>query len=362
MRKLDSLELEDILIGCTILGTGGGGSLTEGRRLIKGLKEKGKEFTLANLDELDPQALIGSPYCCGSVSPEGEEGAGLPGVVTLRAFEALEEYLNEKFKGVIAAELGGSATGEALVVAAEKGLPLLDADAAGRAAPDLQCSIFYVKGVPIAPMAVSSPMGDLLIVKQVQDDRRAEEIIRRVAVVSGNLVGVCDHPARVKVLREAAIRGTISHAERIGAARREALERGEDPCAAVAEAGRGPLCFQGIVERHNWEIKGGFTVGEIELQGIGEYKGESYRIRYKNENIISWRDDKIDITVPDLISVLERDSGMPITNPNCDRNKKVAVIGFPAPKQWRTPAGIAAFGPGSFGYDVEYTPIEERGG
>jgi len=58
----------------------------------------------------------------------------------------LEKYLNGKFNGVIAAELGRFSTAEAMGVAAESGPALLDADAAGRVAFDLQCSIFYVRG------------------------------------------------------------------------------------------------------------------------------------------------------------------------------------------------------------------------
>jgi len=358
MRILSLIELEDILIGGTILGTGGGGSLTEGLKLIKGIVEKGKEFKLAKLEELDPEALIGSPYYCGSLSPEVEEGP--TGMVALKAFEILEEYLNENFRGVIAAELGGFAIAGALAVAAEKSLPLLDADAAGRAAPDLQCSIFYVKGVPIAPMAVASPMGDLMIVRDVRDDRRAEEIIRRIAVVSGDMVGVCDHSTRVKVLKEASIPNTISLSEAIGASRRRTVEKGMDPCAAVAKAGQGFLRFEGIVEKHSWKNEEGFTIGEIELRGIEKYKGEKYRIWYKNENIISWRNGGVDMTVPDLISVLKRDTGMPITNPSCDRGNDVAVIGFPASEQWRTAEGIAAFGPKCFGYEEEFIPVERR--
>jgi len=357
MRILNLIELEDILIGGTILGTGGGGSLTEGLKLIKGIVEKGKEFKLAKLEELDPEALIGSPYCCGSLSPEAEEG--LAGMVALKAFETLEEYLNENFRGVITGEIGGFAIAEALAVAAEKALPLLDVDTAGRAVPEIQCSISYVKGVPIAPIAVASPMGDLMIIRDVRDDQRAEEIIRGIAVVSGDMVGVCDY-SKMKALKEASIPDTISLSEAIGASRRKAVEKGMNPCAAVAKAGQGFLRFEGIVEKHSWKNEEGFTVGEIELRGIEKYKGEKYRIWYKNENIISWRDEEVDLTVPDLISVLERDTGMPITNPNCNKGKHVTVIAFPAPEQWLTPEGIAVFGPKCFGYEEEFIPIERR--
>ncbi len=358
MQTLTPVELEDILVGCTILGTGGGGSLAEGLRVVNRLVEQGKRFTLANIEDLSPEASIGSPYYCGSVPPEGSDHPS--DRVALMAFEALESYLKRPFAGVIAAELGGFATAGALAVAAEKDLPLLDADAAGRAVPDLQCSIFYVKGLSITPMAVATPMGDSIIISHVKDDQRSEEIIRQIAVASGNMVGVCDHPASVNQLKDAAILDTISQARELGKARRDAIEAGTNPVTAVAEAGHGFIRFQGTVGKHDWGVKSGFTVGEIELVGIDRYAGEKYRVRYKNENIIAWRNGKVDITVPDLICILDNTTGMPITNPNCDPGKTVAIIGLPAPEEWRTPEGLAAFGPGFFGYDEEYIPIERR--
>lgn len=358
MQTLTTVKLEDILVGCTILGTGGGGSLSEGLRVVKNLVDQGKRFTLAKIDDLPPEALIGSPYYCGSVPPEGSSHPS--DRVALMAFDALESYLDRPFAGVIAAELGGFATAGALAVAAEKDLPLLDADAAGRAVPDLQCSIFYVKGLSITPMAVATPMHDSMIINQVKNDQRSEEIIRQIAMVSENMVGVCDHPASVQELRESAILNTISQAADLGRARREAIEVRENPITAITEIGHGFLRFQGAVERHDWEVRSGFTVGEIELTGIEHYAGEKYRIQYKNENIIAWRGDKVDMTVPDLICVLDNRTGMPITNPNCGQGKTVAVIGFPAPEKWRSPEGLAVFGPSFFGYDEEYIPVERR--
>lgn len=359
MRVLTPVAVEDVLVGCAILGTGGGGSLQQGLAFVSEILKKGKVFKLGTIDEFNEGDLIGSPYYCGAVTPEGKKKRKNGGVA-LDAFHTLEKYLNEEFNGVIAAELGGLSTAGAMGVAAERGLPLLDADAAGRAAPDLQCSIFYVNKLPITPIGVATPLGDLLTIHHVPDDERAEKIIREIAVLSEGMVGVCDHPARVSVLRKAAIHGTISQAQRLGAARREALARGEDPAAAIAQAGNGFLRFQGIVEKHGWQLEAGFTVGEITLRGIEGAAGSSYRIRYKNENIISWRDDQVDITVPDLISVLDPDTGMPITNPNCDQGKRVTVLAFPAPQAWRKPAGLAVMGPKFFGYAVEYIPIDQR--
>jgi len=37
----------------------------------------------------------------------------------------------------------------------------------------------------------------------------------------------------------------------------------------------------------------------------------------------------------------------------------VIVLGIPCHAQWRTARGIELGGPGHFGYDLEYVPIED---
>jgi len=53
--------------------------------------------------------------------------------------------------------------------------------------------------------------------------------------------------------------------------------------------------------------KAGSTVGKFELKGVKEFRGQIYKVWFKNENLISWRNGEVDITVSDLISVLTPD-------------------------------------------------------
>ena len=48
MKTLSRQDLYDILYGCTILGTGGGGSLQKGLELIEEALSKGKQFRLVD--------------------------------------------------------------------------------------------------------------------------------------------------------------------------------------------------------------------------------------------------------------------------------------------------------------------------
>jgi len=371
MRILGEQDLRDLICGCAILGTGGGGSPKRGLALIQSELGSGREFRLIGLDEVPDDAMVASPYMCGSVSPESEEVGVAPasssqsqgqgeGLECLRAFEALEDYLGREFFAVIPTEIGGGNTAVALAVAARRGIPIVDADPAGRSVPELQHTTFYIKEVPIAPLAVATAKGDVIILREVADDFRAEAIVRAIAVISGNRAGVADHPLRGRVLRESVIPGTLSKALAIGAAVRRAHSSGGDPVEAAIRAGEGYLLFKGEVVQASWKIEEGFTVGELVISGKGDCLGHHYRIWFKNEHVISWFDEKPDVMVPDLICVLDPRTGEAITNPNCEEGMEVAVIGYPAPEIWRSPRGLELFGPRHFGYELEYKPIEEN--
>ena len=365
MRKLSRQDVIDIIYGCTVLGTGGGGSLQGGLDIVKADFEAGRDFILAELDELPDDEYVACPYVCGSVSPltpeEEEKYAGLPAMnVTeaMRAFQAMEEYLGRSFFGIISTELGGENTADALHVAALTGKPIMNADPAGRSVPELQHSTFYINGVPINPIAVATPFGDTAIINNVVDDFRAEALVRAMACVSRNMIGVVDHPTTGAVLKKSVIPGAITYALAVGRALRLANESGGDPAADIVKAGNGKMLFMGTVSDFSWDTVDGFTVGEVKLQGTGRYGGHKYRVWFKNEHIISYKDESVDVTVPDLICVLDG-NGVPVTNPYYEKGMELTVFGLPAPKEWTTEKGLAVFGPRAFGFDTDYIPLKK---
>ncbi|MDK2799956.1 MAG: uncharacterized protein PWQ70_1575 [Clostridiales bacterium] len=367
MQNLTKQDMYDILYGCTILGTGGGGKLEKGLALIDKAFNEGKKITLLDLHELPDDALVACPYYCGSISPttpeQEEKYKGLPKIdeePALRAFKVLEEYTGKKFYGAITTELGGSNSAVAFYVAAMLGIYIVDGDPAGRSVPELQHSTFYINEISITPMAVVNEFGDAVIVKNVVNDFRAEAVVRAIAVVSKNQVGVTDHLATGSELRNGVIPGAVTYALKIGRAYREAKEKNLDVAEEIASAGKGYVVFKGLVDDLKWEDRDGFTIGETIIKGERKFAGSSYKIWFKNENIISWKDGVVDITVPDLICLIADETMEPVTNPDFKPGLRVSVIGLPAPKEWRTERGLEIFGPKSFGFDVAYQPIENR--
>ncbi len=369
MKVLSLEALEDILLGCAVLGTGGGGSLTRGLKTVREDAKRGAVVRLAQFDDLPDETLVVSPYFCGSISPLSPEQVAayrdLPlaedSAATIAA-RALAKYLGREVGAVLSTELGGGNMASAMSAAASLGVPLLDADPAGRSVPELIHSTLYLGGVSITPLAAASQFGDVTIITRVVNDFRAEALVRAMAVASQNRMGVADHPARVGELRGKVIEGAVSHAWRVGQAIRRARGEGRDAVEAARAAGGGVRLFRGTVAEAWWKDEAGFTVGEMRLRGLDADAGSEYRIRFKNEHMVAWRDGRVDATIPDLICVLECGSAEPVLNPDAREGLEVAVVGFPAPAAWRTDQGLAIFGPRYAGVAEEYVPVERRAG
>ncbi len=357
MKKLAKQDIIDILYGCTLLGTGGGGALEKGLDMMEEDFEQGKELWLADLAEIPDDEYIASPYGCGAPSASAEDLPELPEQPGVTAFRALEKFMGKKFFGVSSTELGGENTAEALHVACQLGLPIIDSDPAGRSVPELIHSTFYLFDKPIQPLAVATNYGDVAILPDVMSDERAEALVRAMAIVSGNEVRVCDHPIKGSEFRDCVIPGAISYALEIGRILREAKETGGDAASAIAEKMDGKVLFRGDVEAHPWEGRDGFDFGSIHLEGKKEFEGESYRMDYQNEIYATYRNGELDVTVPDLVCMIGA-NGDPMTIQDFEIGSAMNVVALPAPELWKTEKGLEIFGPRHFGVDVDYVPFK----
>ena len=368
-EALGQEDLEDILRGCTYLSCGGGGTLRDGMEIVRQDVGRGLDFRLLPVEEMEDEEYTATPYSLGSSAPLSDEMqrryAGLPRIEELPAaasFRLLENYLGRKFAAVTVGELGPGSTAESLSIAAHLGIPSLDADAVGRATPEVDQYSLLAAGIPVVPAAAVSPFGDEIILGRAARPSREEQILRAIAVVSMNHLGVTDGavPGRVVKRPGVLVTGSISHSRGIGQAFRRAREKGHDPIDAVLEAGQGYRLFEGGIEDFDWADEGGFLVGELLIAGTGRFRGSRYRIAFKNEHLIAWRDGEVSVLPPDPISLIATSTGEAIPNPEFERNQAVVAVGFRAPALWRTPKGLELFGPRHFSYDLDYSPIEAR--
>ena len=229
----------------------------------------------------------------------------------------------------------------------------------GRATPEATQDSVVVAGLSTLPLAAVSPFGDSVILEKVGAQSRIEDLLRAMSVASAGDLGVTDAALSGRDIRRsgALITGTISRARALGQAVRESTAAGTDPVEALRAAGAGQRLVQGTVVDCPWRDEAGFLVGEVTISGIGEFASSDYRIRFKNEHIVAWKDGAVSVLPPDLICVVESRTAVAISNPEFEPGRAVTVLGFPAPAIWRTPAGLRVFGPAHFGLDEAYRPL-----
>ena len=255
-------------------------------------------------------------------------------------------------------EAGGVNSLLPLALAARLGLPVIDADGMGRAFPELQMVTFYLDGVPATPMVLSDEKGNNLLLNTI-NNVWAERIARTATIEMGGSVMLAIYPMDGKTVKQSAIHHTLTLEEEIGRKIREAKERKEDPIDEVLKLTNGHRLFKGKVTDINRKTEEGFAKGTATIEGLDNYKGEECYLHFQNEHLLAETKDKVLCVTPDLITVLDSDTGMPITTEGLRYGARCVVIGMPANPKWRTARGIEVAGPRYFGYDLDFTPLED---
>lgn len=357
MREVQAEDLEDIATGAAVLGTGGGGDPYIGKLMaMQAIREHGP-VTLLDPEELEddalviPSAMMGAPTVMVEKIPKGDE--------PVNAFRALEAYLGQEAAATMSIEAGGLNSTIPIGVAAALQIPLVDADGMGRAFPEIQMVTPTLFGVSATPMSMADEKGNSVFLHTI-DNVWTERLSRTITVEMGGSAIIALYAMDGRTLKEACVLRSMSHIWAVGRALREARAAKEDPVAAVLEATGGHRIFSGkIVDVERRTVKG-FARGTARLDGLDEDRGRRLQIDFQNENLIASRDGQVLASVPDLITVLEEETGLPITTEGLKYGHRCAVIAMPCDPKWRTPAALELVGPAYFGYDVAYVPIEER--
>ncbi|MCL6515087.1 MAG: DUF917 domain-containing protein [Alicyclobacillus sp.] len=355
-------DIEALAIGAAILGAGGGGDPLIGQLMAQEAIREHGPVQLLPLEALNnhafvlPVAMMGAPTVFLEKIPSGEEA--------MLAVRRMEQHLGRRADAVCPIECGGMNSMIPFVVAARLGLPVVDGDGMGRAFPELQMETFHVYGISGTPACIADEWGNVVLFETV-NNFRLEAFARACTVKMGGYSHLVDYPMSGADMKRAAVPGTVSLGMALGRAVRVAQERHQDPVRAVLEAtagtayGRGVELFRGKVVDVTRRTRDGFAFGKAVLEGLGDCRGSQLSIDFQNESLIAVRDGQVVATVPDIIAMLDPETGLPVTNERLRYGQRVAVVGIPTPPIMRTPEALKVWGPRTFGYDVDFQPLEE---
>lgn len=317
---------------------------------------------------------------------------------------------------------GNGLQGMTLGASTNMNIPCVDGDWMGRAYPTKwqTTPVVFNERSPIwSPIAVADGNGNVLVMPKAASDAAVERIIRAALSSMGSQVGAADPPVTGAEMKRWVVENTVSQAWRLGkaVARARAMNRLDEvaemiveECSSGGARGReeGPqkgakVLFKGKIVGVRRTLRMGHVYGECIIEGtdvsddatstsggkrtpsaIGEdFTGKRIKIPFKNENIAAIRisasendgsDDEgnndgenkelekqedVLAIVPDLISVIDAQSGEAVGTPEYRYGLLVIVLGIAASDKWTgSQRGIDLGGPKAFGFDhLKYEPL-----
>jgi DUF917 family protein len=355
IRDFGADEIDPLAIGAWIFGTGGGGSPYLAQLNLKQLYADGKRCRL-----IDPLALNDDDY----VAVVSKMGAPLVGQERLvdpshlaRAVQVMEEYLGKRFRAIMSVEIGGGNAISPFLAGALLDIPVVDADAMGRAYPEAQMTSFAIGDLKMYPLSLVDCRDNEVVVARTPSWKWMERISRNVCTEVGSTSATCKAPRTGREVKEWGVLHTVTKATALGQEVLKARAAHDDPIEAVLAHADGKIIFKGKVSDVNRRTTGGFLRGTATLDGLDSDRDSKLELAFQNEWAVGFRDGKPIVMTPDLICVLDTVSGEAIGTETLRYGQRVTVIALPAPEVLLSPKGLEHVGPRAFGYDLDFKSV-----
>jgi DUF917 family protein len=274
-----------------------------------------------------------------------------------RAVRLMEEFTGNTFRAVMSVEIGGGNAVSPFLAAAHLDIPVVDADAMGRAYPEAQMTSFAIGDLRMYPLTLVDCRDNDVIVARAASWKWMERISRKACTEVGSTAATCKAPRTGREVKDWGVLHTVTKATGLGRAVLEARAAHTDPVAAVIEHEGGKLVFRGKIADIDRTATGGFLRGTARIDGLGDDGGSRMELAFQNEWAVGFRDGQPIVMTPDLICVLDTVSGDAIGTETLRYGQRITVIALPAPPVLTTPKGLQHVGPRAFGYDLEFTSV-----
>jgi DUF917 family protein len=335
MKRLSPLDIKNLILGTTLLGTGGGGPPAEARAIYAHLQQTRSLPRLTALNQLNQKSICLTAFGVGPIEKSARIAA-----LTRRSYQTLQKVIKQKVSGIIPVEIGPASVANAFYLAALLDLPIVDADfVGGRSSPEVFLETITLFDLPRTPLAVTDSQQRTLLITKNLSPLNLEGKLRAFAARAGGPAVVVGYPLPVRKLRRTVESGTVSEAIKIG------QRLAKKQLVKIFSIRPGQVLFRGKICRLVSLPAAGFSAKKIILQSR---QGQA-KIFVKNENLLFWINGRLILTCPDLICLLNNRE-RPLYNAELRSGQSVTVIGLKARALWRTNRGQKLFRPKIFGF------------
>jgi DUF917 family protein len=343
-------DVAALAAGAAIFGTGGGGAVHTVQLAVEIALEQNGPVPLLSVADLDADdaVLIMSAIGAPSVGIEMLSSADQPE----RIVREVEHHTGRTITAIMAAEIGGSNGVAPVGWASRLGLAVLDADGMGRAFPEATMISMNVAGLPCEFAVMGDVVGNISLLRPI-NLAWLERHARALTVASGGISLGAHYLLTAQTAPGAVIEGTVSTAIEVG----RALLGSTDPIAALTSTLGAASIIGGKLVDVERRTEGGFTRGSVTIEGTGPNRGRLVRVEVQNENLVVLEDGEVIVSVPDLITIVDTETGEAISTELLRFGQRVTLLAWACDPLWRTPRGLELAGPPAFGYELDYVPF-----
>lgn len=325
MKILNERHLRELVFGGAVLGAGGGGSIQAGLAAGQEALAHGAP-RIVGIEELPPRALV---VTLSVVGPVTNLQAHLHHE---RALRYLSHFDNRSIDAIIPSEVGPQAVTYGWRESVSTGIPIADAPCNGRAHP---FGLMGSLGLHRHPLYVTSTValggnGDSrarveLVIRAPA--AKASQMVRQAAAQSGLALSVARNPLPASYVKRHAAVGALAYAQDIGKIVVNELSRGLPSILDRLQSWTGGRVFAiGRVISAILSERKGFTTGVIRIL---DRNGVEHRVPVCNEYLALERNGIRIAVFPDLITLFDFESAVPLSSPEVKAGARVAIFGIP---------------------------------
>jgi len=359
--RLDEDVLDDLSLGSVFLATGGGGDPYVSLLATRQVLHANGPAEMIPVDELDDDAYVVTIGAVGAPSVSLEL---LPSVHDAeKALRAYEEHVGRSVDAVVSFEVGGGNSLIPIAAASACGIPVIDGDGMARALPEAQMMTYPISGISPTPALALDYAGNVMTFASETAEAYEHEI-RAAAEAMGGMITAVEHPMSGAELKTSVMRGTISFSIELGRLLRERRGNAERLLAPLTDLFADSLygqifpLYTGKVVDYSSSVVAGFDQGQARLEPFDQ-DGPAMTIDIRNEFLVARMGGEVVASVPDLITMLDLETGTPINAERLRYGQRVAVYGVGCPEFYRQPKALAVVEPRCFGFDIDFVPIED---
>ncbi|HEX6351505.1 DUF917 domain-containing protein [Actinophytocola sp.] len=359
----DKANLPAYARGCDVLGAGGGGPAGQGLPLALHAVAEHGPVPVVELSELSPDDLVMPCAYLGAPDVYIERiGTGRESVGIRRQVEA---HFGRPVAALMSTEVGGFNGPGSVALAANAGLPMLDADGMGRAFPGVEQVSMQAAGITASP-SVLADEHERVVMVQAESGEWLERLARSVTTAFGDRGVSSEYVMTAAQAAGSVVVGSISMATNIGRVLEECAAAGSSTTAAVdrlAEEFGGVRLAECRVTGVQ-PVKNAATATlasnsrrTMLLEGVNGDEGRWLRLEAGHEYHAVLEDGELRATVPDIITVFDVHSGEPVPVQELRYGLRVVVLALPCAPLWRSPEALRLVGPRAFGLALDYVPL-----